>query len=60
MTSYWEDTSWDPPGTDFSDFLHVGEDDVMLSLVQYPPAFGEVGVHAWVLHEVIDEDIQTT
>lgn len=31
----------------------------MLPFVQHPPALGEVGVHARILHEVVDEDIQT-
>ena len=47
------------PGTDLPDLLDVGEDDVMLSLVQDPPPLREVGVHPRVLHEVLYQHIQT-
>ncbi len=44
-------------GTYLSD---VGEDDVMLSLVQHASALREVRVHPGVIHEVVDEYVQTT
>ena len=50
----------DSLGADLPDLLHVGEDDMVLPLVQDPPALWQVGVHPWVLHEVLDEHVQTT
>ncbi len=38
----------------------VGEDNVMLSLVQHSSTLGEVRVHTGVIHEVVDENVQTT
>ena len=32
---------------------------MMLSLIKDPPPLGQVGVHARVLHEVVDEHIET-
>ena len=47
------------PCTDVPDFPHVGEDDMVLPLVQHPPPLGQPRIHAWVLHKVTDENIET-
>ena len=47
------------PCTDVPDFPHVGEDDMVLPLVQHPPPLGQPRIHARVLHKVTDENIET-
>ena len=32
----------------------------MLSAIEHPPPLGEVGVHAGVIHEVFDENVEAT
>ena len=40
-------------------FLHVGEDDMVLPFVQHSPSLRQVGVHARVIHKVLNQYIQT-
>lgn len=46
-------------GADVTDLPHVGEYDMVLALVHDPAPHGEVGIHTWVVHEVLNENIET-
>lgn len=39
--------------------LHVREDDMMLPLVYHPPSLRQVWVHPRVIHEILNQHIQT-
>ena len=47
------------PCTGVPDFPHVGEDDMVLPLVQNSPPLGQPRIHTRVLHKVTDENIET-
>lgn len=47
------------PCTHVPHLTHVGEDHMMLPLVEDTPPFWQIRVHAGVIHEMIDQDVQT-
>ena len=46
-------------GADVTDLPHVGEYDMVLALVHDPAAHGQVGIHTRVVHEMLNENVET-